>query len=112
MKLKSSIVEVIQIASMQPIRTQEKIAKMGHQCDACQRASDDKVRMRERERERERIRMLLASKNNSVFVPFTFGRAWHLYIFLLLDVGTTINGGLILLLGNVLGIQCGGNGIS
>ena len=108
MKLKSSIVEVIQIASMQPIRTQEKVAKMGHQCDACQRASDDKVRMRER----ERIRMLLASKNNSVFVPFTFGRAWHLYIFLLLDVGTTINGGLILLLGNVLGIQCGGNGIS
>ena len=40
--------------------------------------------------------MLLAGKNNLVFVPFTFGGAWYLYIFLLVAIGTTINGGLIL----------------
>ena len=56
--------------------------------------------------------MFLAGKNNSMFVSFTFGGAWCLQVFLLLTVGTTINGGLILFLGNVLGIQCEGDGIS
>jgi len=48
MKLKSLVIQVVQIAPMQPSRTQEKITTIGHRCGACWRASDDKVRMRGR----------------------------------------------------------------
>ena len=82
--------------------------KMGHQCGAYPQASDDKVRMRERELECFQLVRII----QLLLYPLPLVGVWYLQVFLLLAIGTTINGGLILSLGNVPGIQCGGNRIS